>query len=137
MSDSAIAMTDCVERAIYRLSSRNLSVGVYNGKGGFIGIRTKFGSRYLDTEYHRDTGAPFGTVTPFERIGVVDEMTLVVECLGSIDRDSRRPVDFDRPVASGGRGWYFLDTNEADQSIHPTAVPNQSLFDLLDHMSGR
>ena len=36
--------------AVYRITSRNLSVGVYVGDGLFIGIREKFGSRFLDTE---------------------------------------------------------------------------------------
>ena len=36
--------------AVYRITSRNLSVGVYAGDGLFIGIREKFGSRFLDTE---------------------------------------------------------------------------------------
>lgn len=32
----------------------------------FIGIRTKFGSRYLDGEEHWDEGPPYGTCTPVE-----------------------------------------------------------------------
>src|SRR5579862_4499253 len=36
--------------AVYRIRSRNLTIGAYVGDGLFIGIREKFGSRYLDTE---------------------------------------------------------------------------------------
>ena len=49
-------MEQCVKGRVYKLWCRNLSIGVYDGKEGFIGIRTKFGSRYLDTEYHWDQG---------------------------------------------------------------------------------
>lgn len=52
-----IAMPDCVHGAIYKLHSRNLSYGAYDKEAqGFIGIRQKFGDRYLFTEYHWDTG---------------------------------------------------------------------------------
>ena len=67
-----IALAECVDRGVYRISSRNLSIGVYQKETkGFIGIRTKFGARYLATEFHWDTGEPFGTVTPIAQIGVL------------------------------------------------------------------
>ena len=58
-------------RYVYRLQSRNLSVGVYreidSGESGisrgFTGIRTKFGARYLDTEVWKEPPGK-GTVTP-------------------------------------------------------------------------
>jgi hypothetical protein len=40
---------------LYRIRSRNLPYGVYDGFGGFVGIREKFGSLFLDTEYDQDT----------------------------------------------------------------------------------
>jgi hypothetical protein len=46
-------------------SSRNLIIAVYDGNGGFTGIREKFGSRYLFTEYLREGGS--GTVA-FARV---------------------------------------------------------------------
>ena len=39
---------------LYWPRSRNLRAAVYDGSGGFIGIRTKFGERYLFTEYAWD-----------------------------------------------------------------------------------
>jgi len=39
---------------VYKLKSRNLSYGVWYGKRSFIGVRTKFGSRFLDEEDHWD-----------------------------------------------------------------------------------
>jgi hypothetical protein len=47
------------------LISRNLDAGVYDAvQRGFIGIRTKFGSRFLDIEYHYDDDAERGTAHP-------------------------------------------------------------------------
>lgn len=60
-----LKLEECVHGRIYRISSRNLKIGVYNeAVRGFTGIRVKFGSRYLFTEYHWDTGSPHGTVKP-------------------------------------------------------------------------
>lgn len=43
------------------------------GKTGFIGIRLKFGSKYLFTEYHWDQGPPYGTVQPKEDLGLIPD----------------------------------------------------------------
>jgi len=60
-----IPLEECRDRQLYYIRSRNLSFGVFvKEQKGFVGIRTKFGHRYLFTEYHWDTGAPFGTVHP-------------------------------------------------------------------------
>ena len=62
-----IPIPECVNGGFYRIDSRNLSFGVYSEKTkGFVGIREKFGDEYLFTEYHYDTGPPFGTVFPEE-----------------------------------------------------------------------
>ncbi len=62
-----IPLTECQHGGLYRINSRNLSLGVFNKEdNGFIGIREKFFCLYLFTEYHWDTGAPFGTVQPQE-----------------------------------------------------------------------
>jgi len=62
-----IPLSECKHGYGYRIHSRNLSYGVFNAENnGFIGIRTKFGDRYLFTEYHRDIGGHCGTVHPLE-----------------------------------------------------------------------
>lgn len=134
-----VPLPECVPRRLYKLSSRNLRLGVFDGKTGFIGIREKFGHHYLFTEYHWDTGAPYGTVS-----GVVDtgiDMPVGVPLVDhgpTIDRETmerekiNREVAFDRPIADGGRGWYFKDTNEASQAIHPMGLGNGALFDWLN-----
>jgi hypothetical protein len=60
-----IPLEECKDGYLYRISSRNLAFGVYRAEAkGFVGIREKFGNEYLFTEFHYDTGAPFGTVFP-------------------------------------------------------------------------
>lgn len=64
-----IPLENCRNRGVYRIDSRNLTIGVFDEiHQSFIGIREKFGSRYLFAEYHWDTGAPFGTVRPQEML---------------------------------------------------------------------
>lgn len=65
----SISIQDCQHSYLYRISARNFSLGVYNEKScGFIGLRYKFGDEFLFTEYHWDTGPPFGTVHPMEKL---------------------------------------------------------------------
>ena len=62
-----IPKTKCKDRFLYRIHSRNLLFGVFREEtGGFIGLRTKFGSVYAFEEYHWDNGEPYGTVNPEE-----------------------------------------------------------------------
>lgn len=72
-----IPLNECIDRGIYRIHSRNLSVGVFReSTKGFIGIRYKFGDEYLFEEYHYDNGPPYGTVDPKEQIGVLPDEIL-------------------------------------------------------------
>lgn len=65
---------------IYLVHSRNLVAGAYRpSTKGFIGIRTKFDSRYLFEEYHKGSGAPHGTVWPIAYMGQVPDGVLVRE----------------------------------------------------------
>lgn len=65
-----IPITDCLKGRLYKIRARNFQLGVYNGTGGFIGRRNKFGSWYLFTEFHYDIGAPHGTVFPTADTGI-------------------------------------------------------------------
>ena len=53
----------------YIIQARNANVGVWDehNKCFFIS-RHKFGSNFLDKEYHWDTGAPYGTARPMGEI---------------------------------------------------------------------
>jgi len=67
-----LRLEDCAPRTVYRLRSRNLAYGAFDGKDGFIGIRKKFGNTFLDTEYHWDyKRGPYGTVKPLEAVAIL------------------------------------------------------------------
>lgn len=129
-----IALEDCKDRFLYRLKSRNLSLGVFNKeRKGFVGIREKFGARYLATEYHYDTGAPFGTACPLEELEEIPAGLEAVEGFeGSIDGETKRLVAFDKTVVDGEkRGWYFIDTGEYSDKIRAYAISNPKLKEWL------
>ena len=142
-----IPLDKCEDGAVYEIHSRNLSVGVFvKDQEGFIGIRTKFGSRFLFTEYHWDQGAPYGTVHPIRKLDVkVPDGVKIVEYLGTIDKKTGRPADFSKtPCATGNgkafengktitvKGWYYTGTGEASEDIGGVLVPNDKLFEFLD-----
>jgi hypothetical protein len=84
-----IPMSECIPRRVYELSSRNLIVGVWDADTrGFIGIRKKFGATYLFTEFHWDTGPPFGTAMPIRVLDV--ELPDGIE----LSEDSKALFDF-------------------------------------------
>jgi hypothetical protein len=66
-----------VKGGVYAIRSRNLSVGVYDGDDGFVGIRKKFNERYLFTEYlARNCGGTqlgLDTVYPKELLDTLPE----------------------------------------------------------------
>lgn len=131
--DKYISLSNCTHRGIYRLGSRNLSLGVYNeASKGFIGIREKFEDLYLFTEYHWDNGPPFGTARPYEYVGTLPDDIEVRETVDTFDSVTRRLVDFDKEVEEGRpKGWYFIDTREYSRSIRPCTASYKPLFDYL------
>jgi len=123
-----IPMEQCIRGRIYRVHCRNLAVAVYDGEGGFIGIRTKFGSRYLFTEFHWDKDPHLGTVKGMEDLGIdVPENIPVLDDLGTVDKKTQRPVAF-----HPDRKWFFTDTDQNDPSIEAYRKSNTALFKLLD-----
>lgn len=132
-SSNLPSLEQCITRRIYKLRSRNLIYGVYDARGGFIGIRTKFGKRYLFIEYHWDYSQHYGTVTEAIDLNVdLPKNVSLNTCLGTIDYNSQREVIFDKPILDGGKGWYFKDNGQSDPDILPTSVENKLLFDFLD-----
>jgi hypothetical protein len=133
-----IPLTDCVDRRLYRIQSRNLTVGVYRADvRGFVGIRTKFGSRYLFTEYHWDTGEPFGTVKPVEDAGesVPDGMR-TEDDLGTACSACGRPAAFDHEAMKAGmKGWNHADKSPRCEGMGGQAVPNDALFAWIEERS--
>jgi hypothetical protein len=67
MEDEYLSIEQCEHNSLYKIDGRNFSLGVYNKREqGFVGIRLKFTTEFLDLEYHWDTGPPNGTVKPIE-----------------------------------------------------------------------
>ncbi len=64
-----IVLDECEDGYLYSIDARNASIGVFRvATSGFIIPRNKFGHDYLFEEYHWDTGPPFGTVRPREKL---------------------------------------------------------------------
>ena len=133
--DNNIPLTECQHRGIYRLASRNLTLGVFNSfSKGFIGIREKFGDLYLFTEYHWDMGVPFGTANAYEYLGQLPDDIQLRENVDTFDHVTRRTVDFDRAPEDDSlkpKGWYFIDTGEYSKEIKACTTTYKPLFDYL------
>ena len=83
--DNYIPMKKCKHGYLYEIDARNFVIGVYNKKiKGFLGIREKWGSRFIEAEDHWDTGEPYGTVKP---------LCIVEECPLSLDFDLHQASD--------------------------------------------
>lgn len=147
-----ISLEECVDRGVYSIKSRNLSVGVYRAEvQGFIGIRLKFNDRFLFTEYHYDTGAPYGTVWPKEQIGMlpdnIDCRELEKHEFGDsfgLDPETkkeraivRRDLAENEKPHGGRKGFVdeWADTRErTPENLFPYVKQNQELFDFLDNL---
>ena len=129
----------CIHRHVYRINSRNLAFGAYNEQtGGFNGIRTKFGRKYIFEEYHWDN-LSFATVQPQEDIGVLPEGIEPVESLGTETKEGRR-IWFDREaldpegdlVAQQYGRSRFEDTGEfVPREIGRYNIHNDALFEHM------
>ena len=88
----AIPLEACKHRGVYRIKARNITIGVFDEPWKtFIGIREKWGRRFLDREYHWDCGPPHGTATPLEELPVT-----LPEDMGL---DTRDPATHDKLFA--------------------------------------
>lgn len=120
-----------IKGRIYLLQCRNLSFGVWDGDKGFIGIRTKFGSRFLFTELHWDADQNFGTVAHAVDIGLdIPENIDVVERLATLDLVTQKPVFYNQEK----RGWCWEKDGDIDASIRPCSSENKDLFLYLDEV---
>ena len=133
-SEKLPKLEECIKGRLYEVWCRNLALGIYDGNGGFIGIRTKFGDRYLFTEYHYDYDSHCGTVRDIRDTGVdLPEEIEPRESLGTVDQCTDRYVAFHRTSNEIPFGyWYFIDTGEkTPEKVVPQRVPNPALFKFL------
>lgn len=115
---------------VYKLNSRNLDFGVFTGRG-FIGIRTKFGNRYLFEEYERSTSDHFGTATALEVIGLISGCVVIKESLGTQCGVCSKAVNFDDRRAQGYR-WQHDDKSTHVEAIDPVSIGNEALLKALE-----
>lgn len=125
---------------VYRLQSRNLQSGVWNGKDGFVGIRTKFGQRFLDVEIHWDLSETIGTARALEALGAVPESISLDISLGTQCGNCHKLVTYveHHPEHKGGSGEWLHDDGspnccpsvEKDKTckVSPVMIPNDALF---------
>jgi hypothetical protein len=128
-----IPIEQCKHGYLYKIGARNLSFGVYNKDSkGFIGIRTKFGSRYLFTEFHWDSDPHFGTACPLKALfKVPPELEIIEHYSGSWDVDTDREVIFIKDKEGPCGKWAWKDTKTIDENISPCFKENKPLFDYL------
>ena len=126
---------------VYRLQSRNLECGVWNGKNAFIGIRTKFGLRFLDMEIHWGLSKTFGTAQALETMGTIPESISLNISLGTECGNCHKSLNYvkhhaELKEASGE--WLHDDDgspnctvpfqNNKARNASPVVIPNDALF---------
>lgn len=126
-----IPLPDCVKGRVYKIRCRNLKLGVFDGNEGFIGIRTKWSDRYLDTEYHWDQGEPHGTVRGVAELGVdLPENIEPKMYLGNEDKTTGRSIEYVKAL----KGWRFIGEQEPNDAIKVHLIANPKLFEFLDEL---
>jgi len=125
---------------VYRLRSRNLECGVWNGKNSFIGIRTKFGLRFLDMEIHWGLSKTFGTALALETMGTILESISLNISLGTECGNCHKSLNYIKLHAEqkGASGEWLHDDGSPNCSVpfennkilkaSPVVIPNDALF---------
>ena len=131
MSDFEVLSADSmVVGRVYEVKARNFDLGVWDGEG-FLGHRVKFGSHYVDREYHirhRGSAAP----TRDTGYDVPNEIPLLEILDGSWCSVCHKLVDFD---ANRGEGyevrWQHIEPADDGHIVNPYCKSNTDLLDWL------
>ena len=126
-----IDLKDLEIGTIYKVHAHNFSVAVYAGDGGFIGIRTKFGNRFLDTEFEWTTSSSFGTARAEEAIGKVPSTIKLVTSLGSECEKCGKLTNFDMSRPERLR-WQHDDGTTMCEKAWSISIPNRELFSIIE-----
>lgn len=144
--DYGIPMEELVNRRVYKVLSRNLLVGAWDAeRNGFIGVRMKFKSKYLFTEFHWDADPRLGTAHALEDLGIEipDEIPmqelLHLECRhcgAEVKTVMVEDAEFKAKNINGGMksigNRHLVDTDCTPEETHFAQwKENQPLFDLL------
>jgi len=148
-SQAMIKLEQLQQGRVYRLRSRNLESGVWNGKDGFVGIRTKFGRRFLDIEIHWDLSETFGTAQALEPLGSIPESISLDISLGTECENCHQSVNYVKchEEQKGATGEWLhhngspncyapVQGNEAVKAS-AMAIPNDALFAELQKYDRR
>lgn len=125
-----------VDRGLYRIKSRNLVLGFYRAEARtFVGIRTKFGSEFLDEEILND---PPGTGTAMAEEFwdvVLGRDVLLATLLPGSKCKHERWCEYVQTSAEGEprKGfWKHLDDDSpVEGDDYPHALSNTVLFNIL------
>lgn len=142
-----IPIEKCINGGLYRLSARNLVLGVWNPQHhGFVGIREKLGSRYLDHEIHRGRKGAYATAAPMEHLGMLpvgigphqfevhdkgDSWALRDGVWVGVLRQNLAPSEKPHGSRQGFEDTW-LDTDERlPDDLYPRYRQNEKLFEFL------
>lgn len=118
-------------RHIYKIRSRNLRLGAFDSESqGFIGVREKFGSYYLDTEY------VWHNVREYElpHLAIVPDEIPMTEGLPSICNVCAQRCDFrETSNLEISGGWHHV-VPDPTHKIFPTRPMNMALFELMKRL---
>lgn len=127
-----IPIAELVPRGVYRLHSRNLLVGVWDGGTGFIGIREKFHDEYLFKEFHWEQGSPYGTAKPLELLTTLPEDIEIKEHTPTICTACRKPAHWNKNEDNEFGKWFHTeDGTLLCEGGHPATSTYKPLFDFL------
>jgi hypothetical protein len=139
-----VPLGQLIKGRIYKITCRNLSYGVYDGQGGFIGIRQKFDDRYLFTEYHWDYSEHCGTVQHIVDTQVdIPSWILIADSMPcTYDHKSGRGLYSKKDLNASTVTWYYSDTHKevprkqnGYPDCQPRGIPNWPLFNYLNKHS--
>jgi len=136
-----LARDQLVDRHVYRLTARNFFLGAWDAAhGGFLGIREKFGNRYVFTEYFAEQDRSSGTAHAWtDADAVVPDEIELTEYLGTQCSEHKRRARFVESVPGAfptrGRWVHADDETELDGDDSPMSISNQALFDFLEPLA--
>ena len=139
-----IALNDLEHGRVYRIHSRNLTVGVWNSVAqGFIGIRRKFNSYFLFTELEYTVNDYFGTARAVEALDTVVPSSMQIS--ESLDPVCRECGDRTFQVWKSEPSWpngqrcvgnkHYVNSGCHLEGTHCSVIPeNRELYNLMHNV---
>jgi hypothetical protein len=131
ISEGFIQPEDLEIGKVYKLNSRNLALGVYRGDSSFIGIREKFGNRFLDEEVEWDADKHYGTARAVGVLGFIHSIPLQVT-LGTKCDKCGQPINFDVQRPEKDRWRHTANDTPQCEKAWAVSVGNPELFAKLE-----